>query len=91
MIILLDRNYFASRGNVNGGMLGLGATIAGVGAGIVVAALITPAATDRWGTTTWITAMLLLAARGDRSLQVALQRGLLVVPGHSCSACRHRA
>jgi MFS family permease len=79
MIILLDRNYFATQGNVNGGMLGLGATIAGVGAGIVVAALITPAATDRWGTTTWITAMLLLAAAAIAAFGLPFQRGLLVV------------
>jgi MFS family permease len=79
MIILLDRNYFATQGNVNGGMLGLGAAIAGVGAGIVVAALITPAATDRWGTTTWITAMLLLAAAAIAVFGLPFQRGLLVV------------
>ncbi len=79
LIILLDRNYFATQGNVNGGMLGLGATLAGVGAGIVVAALITPAATDRWGTTTWITALLLLAAAAIAVFGLPFQRGLLVV------------
>lgn len=60
-IVLLDRNYFASPGNPNGGILGLGAAIGAVGVGIVLAAVITPPATNRVGTTTWITVMLLLA------------------------------
>ncbi len=60
-IVLLDRNYFASPGNPNGGIFGLGAAIGAVGVGIVVAAVITPPATQRIGTTTWITVMLLVA------------------------------
>jgi MFS family permease len=60
-IVLLDRNYFASPANPNGGIFGLGAAIGAVGVGIVLAAVITPPATDRVGTTAWITVMLLLA------------------------------
>ncbi|HEY5050639.1 MAG TPA: MFS transporter [Acidothermaceae bacterium] len=78
-IVLLSRNYFATQGNVDGGILGLGASIAALGVGIVVAALITPAATDRFGTTTWITAMLILAGVAIAAFGLPFQRGLLVV------------
>src|SRR5207253_4734040 len=60
-IVLLDRNYFASPHNPNGGIFGLGAAIGAVGVGIVLAAVITPPATSRVGTTRWITVMLVLA------------------------------
>jgi MFS family permease len=78
-IVLLSRNYFATQGNVDGGILGLGASIGAVGVGIVVAALITPAATDRLGTTTWITSMLILAGVSIAAFGLPFQRGLLVV------------
>ncbi len=77
-IVLLDRNYFATQGNINGGILGLGAAIGAVGVGIVVAALITPKATDRVGTTRWITAMLVLAGIAIAAFGLPFQRGLLV-------------
>jgi MFS family permease len=77
-IVLLDRNYFATQGNINGGILGLGAAIGAVGVGIVVAAIITPAATDRVGTTRWITAMLVLAGIAIAAFGLPFQRGLLV-------------
>ena len=78
-IVLLSRNYFATQGNVNGGILGLGASIGAVGVGIVVAALITPSATGRFGTTTWITAMLLLGGVAIAAFGLPFQRDLLVV------------
>jgi MFS family permease len=77
-IVLLNRNYFSTQGNVNGGLLGLGAAIGAVGAGIVVAALITPAATERFGATNWITILLLLAAAAIAVFGLPFQRGLLV-------------
>lgn len=77
-IVLLDRNYFATQGNIDGGILGLGAAIGAVGVGIVVAALITPAATDRVGKTRWITAMLLLGGVAIAAFGLPFQRGLLV-------------
>jgi MFS family permease len=77
-IVLLNRNYFSTQGDVNGGLLGLGAAIGAVGAGIVVAALITPAATERFGATTWITILLLLAAAAIAVFGLPFQRGLLV-------------
>jgi MFS family permease len=78
-IVLLFRNYFATAGNINGGILGLGAAIGAVGVGIVVAALITPAATDRFGTTTWITTMLIVAGVAIAAFGLPFQRDLLVV------------
>ena len=78
-IVLLDRNYFATQRNVNGGILGLGADIGAVGVGIVVAALITPPAARRFGTTAWITTMLLLGAVAIAGFGLPFQRGLLVV------------
>ncbi|HEY0869344.1 MAG TPA: MFS transporter [Acidothermaceae bacterium] len=77
-IVLLDRHYFATQGNIDGGILGLGAAIGAVGVGIVVAALITPAATDRVGKTRWITAMLVLAGIAIAAFGLPFQRGLLV-------------
>jgi len=78
-IVLLDRNYFATQRNVNGGILGLGADIGAVGVGIVVAALITPPAARRFGTTAWITTMLLLGAVAIAGFGLPFQRGPLVV------------
>jgi MFS family permease len=78
-IVLLDRNYFATQGNIDGGILGLGATIGALGVGIVVAALITPPATDRVGTTMWITTMLVLGGVAIAGFGLPFQRGLLVV------------
>jgi MFS family permease len=78
-IVLLFRNYFATQGNVDGGILGLGASIGAVGVGIVVAALITPAAADRFGTTTWITSMLVMAGAAIAAFGLPFQRDLLIV------------
>jgi len=78
-IVLLFRNYFASQGNIDGGILGLGASIAAVGVGIVVAALITPSATGRFGTTAWITSMLVLAGVAIAAFGLPFQRDLLIV------------
>jgi MFS family permease len=78
-IILLFRNYFATQGNIDGGILGLGASIGALGVGIVVAALITPSAADRFGTTTWITSMLVMAGTAIAAFGLPFQRDLLVV------------
>jgi MFS family permease len=78
-IVLLFRNYFATQGNINGGILGLGASIGAVGVGIVVAALITPSAAERFGTTTWITAMLIMAGGAIVAFGLPFQRDLLIV------------
>ena len=77
-IVLLFRNYFASQGNVNGGILGLGASIGAVGVGIVVAALITPKAAERFGTTRWITSMLVMAGAAIAVFGLPFQRDLLI-------------
>jgi len=78
-IILLFRNYFATQGNIDGGILGLGASIGALGVGIVVAALITPSAADRFGTTKWITSMLVMAGAVIAAFGLPFQRDLLVV------------
>ena len=78
-IVLLFRNYFATQGNIDGGILGLGASIGALGVGIVVAALITPSATGRFGTTTWITSMLVMAGAAIAAFGLPFQRDLLVV------------
>jgi MFS family permease len=78
-IVLLDRNYFATQRNVDAGILGLGADIGAVGVGIVVAALVTPPAARRIGTTMWITAMLTLGGVAIAGFGLPFQRGLLVV------------
>jgi MFS family permease len=78
-IILLFRNYFASQGNVDGGILGLGASIGALGVGFVVAALITPSATQRLGTTAWITSMLVMAGAAIAAFGLPFQRDLLIV------------
>src|ERR1019366_5598586 len=57
----------------------LGASIGALGVGIVVAALITPSAADRFGTTTWITSMLVMAGTAIAAFGLPFQRDLLVV------------
>ena len=78
-IVLLFRNYFATQGNIDGGILGLGASIGALGVGIVAAALVTPSAADRFGTTTWITSMLVMAGAVIAAFGLPFQRDLLVV------------
>jgi MFS family permease len=78
-IVLLSRNYFATQSNVNGGIVGLGATIGAVGVGIVVAALVTPSATRRFGTIGWITMLLALAGVAIAVFGLPFQRELLVL------------
>jgi MFS family permease len=78
-MVLLFRNYFATEANVDGGILGLGASIGALGVGIVVAALITPSAAGRFGTTTWITTMLLMAGVAIAAFGLPFQRDLLIV------------
>jgi MFS family permease len=78
-IVLLFRNYFATQGNVDGGILGLGASIGALGVGIVIAALITPSATQRFGTTTWITSMLVMAGVAIAAFGLPFQRDLLII------------
>jgi MFS family permease len=78
-IVLLFRNYFATQGNIDGGILGLGASIGAVGVGIVVAALITPSAAGRFGTTAWITSMLVMAGVAIAAFGLPFQRDLLIV------------
>jgi len=75
-IVLLERNYFSR--DVTSGLLGLGAVVAASGAGILVAALITPVASRRIGKRAWITWMLLAAAIGIAAFGLPFQRALLV-------------
>jgi len=60
--LLLYRNYFHDQGVLKAGLVGLGQVFAVAAIGYVVAAIVTPSAAARFGTTTWITAMFALAA-----------------------------
>jgi MFS family permease len=60
--ILLYRNYFNPRDDPDAGLAGLGIALAASGAGVLVAALVTPAMTRRVGTTRWIVLLFAAAA-----------------------------
>ncbi len=61
--LLLYRNYFsAGPGSSDTGMRGLAAVVLFSGGGYVVAALITPVATRRWGQQRWIVGLFAAAA-----------------------------
>jgi MFS family permease len=60
--LLLYRNYFTDQGVLRAGLVGLGQVFAVAAVGYVAAAVVTPAAANRFGTATWITAMFGLAA-----------------------------
>ncbi|MDQ1485784.1 MAG: hypothetical protein QOJ62_1477 [Actinomycetota bacterium] len=79
--VLLFRNYFSGPGNVSSGILGLGAVLGASGAGIVVGALITPAASRRLGTTRWITVLLAGAGVSIAVFGLPFQRVLLIIGG----------
>jgi MFS family permease len=76
-IVLLNRNYFTD--SLNSGLLGLGAVVGASGAGILVAAVITPAATRRFGKRAWITWLLVAAGLAIAAFGLPFQRPLLVV------------
>jgi MFS family permease len=75
--ILLYRNYFND--DPDAGLAGLGIALAASGAGVLVAALITPAATRRLGTTRWIVLLFATAALVQVVLGVPYSEPLLVV------------
>jgi MFS family permease len=76
-IVLLNRNYFTN--NINSGLLGLGAVVGASGVGILVAAVVTPSATRRFGKRRWITWLLLAAAIAIAVFGLPFRRALLVV------------
>jgi MFS family permease len=78
-IVLLNRNYFTSLGNVNGSIIGLSADLAAVGVGVAIAAVLTPAATQRFGREAWMTAMLLLGGGALAAFGLPYRRDLLVI------------
>jgi MFS family permease len=59
--LLLYRNYFSRHGFFRAGLGGLGQVLAASAAGVLVAALLTPAATRRIGKDAWIVALLAAA------------------------------
>ena len=52
--LLLYRNYFHDQGMLRAGIVGLGQAFAASATGYVLAAFVTPAATDRFGKERWI-------------------------------------
>lgn len=60
--ILLYRNYFNPSTDPDAGLAGLGIALAASGAGVLVAAVVTPGATRRMGTTRWIVLLFAVAA-----------------------------
>jgi MFS family permease len=60
-ILLLYRNYFHNQGFFRAGLPGIAQVVVGVAIGGGLAALFTPAATRRWGFTTWPVALLVIA------------------------------
>jgi MFS family permease len=75
--ILLYRNYFTD--DPDAGLAGLGIALAASGVGVLVAALITPAATRRIGTTRWIVLLFAAAALIQIVLGIPYSEPLLVV------------
>jgi MFS family permease len=75
-IVLLNRNYFTT--TATSGLLGLSAIVGATGVGIVVAALVTPAATRRIGKRGWITWLLLAAAAAIVAFGLPFRQELLV-------------
>ncbi len=76
-IVLLERNYFTTAATK--GILGFGAIIGATGAGILVAALVTPRATRRFGRDSWITVLLIGAGLAILAFGLPFQRGLIVL------------
>ncbi|MDQ6873658.1 MAG: MFS transporter [Actinomycetota bacterium] len=60
--LLLYRNYFPHGRSADRGLAGLAAVVVASGLGYCVAALITPAATRRWGRERWIVGLFAAAA-----------------------------
>ena len=75
-IVLLNRNYFTT--TATSGLLGLGAMVGASGAGIVVAALITPTASRHVGKRGWISWLLLAAAVAIVCFGLPFRQSLLV-------------
>jgi MFS family permease len=77
--ILLYRNYFNPRDDPDAGLAGLGIALAASGAGVLVAAVITPSATRRIGTTRWIVLLFTAAAIVQLVFGLPYTEPLLVV------------
>jgi MFS family permease len=70
--ILLCRNYFNNPSDVDAGLALLAEAFAASAVGFALAALATPPATDRWGTSGWIWRCLLMGALAQVLLLVRL-------------------
>jgi MFS family permease len=77
--LLLYRNYFTAHGVLRAGLGGLAQAIAALAAGGVLAALLTPAATRRFGYTRYPALLLLGSAAVQIGLVLPFQLSLLLV------------
>lgn len=80
-ILLLYRNYFADSGVFRAGLAGLGQVIAMVAIGSATAALVTPAASRRFGFVRWSALLLWIAAVAEVSLGLPYEMSLLMIAG----------
>lgn len=76
--ILLCRNYFADPADVDAGFKLLGLVFAALGAGFMLAAVLTPLATARWGTSGWIVRCFAAAAVTEYLLVAAISVPLML-------------
>lgn len=77
--ILLYRNYFHDDGFFRAGLAGLSQMVAVAAAGSLLAAVVTPAATRRFGKPTWIATLLITAGAVELGLGAPYTMPLLLV------------
>jgi MFS family permease len=79
--LLLYRNYFHDEGFFRAGLAGLGQAFAAAAVGVLLAALVTPAATRRVGKPAWIAIVFALAALTEATLGLPFRMQTLVPAG----------
>jgi len=77
--LLLYRNYFTDSGWLRAGLTGVGQVVAAGGVGVVLAAVVTPAATRRLGKEAWIVAVFAGAGLVEVAFGLPYTKGSFVV------------
>jgi MFS family permease len=78
-ILLLYRNYFHDSDNVTAGLSGLALVVFVSGAGFLVAAVATPAATRVWGERSWLVALFAMAGVVEIVFGIPYTQPLLLI------------